>query len=78
MLFIVIVTPMNTDNSVINRSVLSSLTKGREARFYALTMHAILNQWNSKLSGWDLCFTCDPRQIVDGQNKETAYQKEAL
>jgi hypothetical protein len=80
MLFIVIFTPIKIDNSVIiNRSVLSSLTKGREARFfYSLTMHAILNQRNRKLSGEDLCLTCNSREIEDGQNKEMAYKKDAL
>jgi hypothetical protein len=76
--FIVIFTPTKIDNSVINRSVLSSLTKGREARFfYSLTMHAILNQRNRKLSGEDLCFTCNSREIEDGQNTEMAYKKDA-
>jgi hypothetical protein len=81
MLFIVIVTPTKIDNSVINQSVLSSLTKGREASFfYSLTMHAILNQRNRKLSGEDLCLTCNSREIEDDQNKEMAYKnkKDAL
>ena len=61
-LFIVIVNSTNSENSVNNRSVLSSLTKGRGTSISALTIHALLNQRNSKVAWEDLCFTSYKRK----------------
>jgi len=76
-LFIVIVTYTNSENSVINRSVLSSLTKGRGTIISALIIHAILNQRNSKIAD-KICASHPTRERENSQKKETACQKDTL
>jgi hypothetical protein len=76
-LFIVIVTYTNSENSVINRSVLSSLTKGRGTIISALIIHAILNQRNSKIAD-KICASHHTRERENSQKKETACQKDTL
>ena len=76
-LFIVIVTYTNSENSVINRSVLSPLTKERRTSISALIIHAILNQRNSKIAD-KICASYPARERENSQKKETACQKDIL
>ena len=82
-LFIDIVTSTNSENSVINRSVLSSLTKGRGTSISALTIHAILNQTKQQnsMKRFMLHILQEKERIVRKKRrhvKKTPYKKQAM